>query len=566
MYRFKRLIQVLIVFALTLFTVFPMQVNAEAEEQGLHYVALGDSLAAGLSYESYGKNRIYIKSYPEFIAEGIKRETELEVTLTNRGIPGFTTVDLLDQLTESEVQQNLAAADLITIDIGANDLLGAVGDISEIDPANEEDMRGLYEAASEAITLVGNNLGVILHQVRAINPDAPIYVMGYYNAMPYLAGLQEQVEELMGQLNYAISLAAQSIEAPFVPTYAAFEGNYETYLPNPENIHPSEEGYRVIGELFLEQIIPALVVEDEPDPDVPQVWAFGEGEPSAETEATLYADLLDATVYQLTEEAWLEIGNLFAPAGLEDALWLYAAGAPSNEIGNPGELYADLENEAIYFYGDDGWSLVHQFTEPEPEPVPEEPEVRWLIGHETPEDGVGKEGELYLEIETANVYEYRDGVWVLIGNLGEHTDDAPWLAGDGAPVSELGRIGELYVDNAAGTVYIKQDTGWVPVGELSEEEPEVPADPPTEPAPEEEDPPREEKEDDDRDTTPPAAKGDNGSKGGADAGSKSGGKELPSTATNMYLYMTLGILLLLAGTAGLAMRKVKGAERAFVNR
>ncbi|WP_172369493.1 SGNH/GDSL hydrolase family protein [Sporosarcina jiandibaonis] len=103
---------------------------------------------------------------------------------------------------------------------------------------------------------IGTNIAQIIGEIKAVNPNTEIYVMGYYNAMPYLS---QEVQQgltlgLLDKLNNALKLYAEGSGATFIPTFHLFEGQYETYLPNPKNIHPSEAGYRALASGFMGEI------------------------------------------------------------------------------------------------------------------------------------------------------------------------------------------------------------------------------------------------------------------------------------------------------------------------
>ena len=53
-----------------------------------------------------------------------------------------------------------------------------------------------------------------------------MYVMGYYNAMPYLpSGAQEKVTiPILKGINKAIEIPAEDLYATYVPTFQSFEG------------------------------------------------------------------------------------------------------------------------------------------------------------------------------------------------------------------------------------------------------------------------------------------------------------------------------------------------------
>lgn len=238
--------------------------HAFAEKPLLRYVALGDSLAAGfLNSKELGDG------YPVYIAQGIEEETAYQVNLTNFGVGGYTTVHLLEQIDKEHVQQALKEADIITIDIGANDILWKIG--TDFDLSNPEEMQRIVNEVSETLLVIKANIGEILTKIQQLNADAPIFFMGYYNALPYLEG-QDIIEMMMTIFNNMLKETSESYGAIFVPTYDAFVGKYDIYLPDPSDIHPNEEGYRVIASLFLEKIYPLL----PPVISVPEIILHGE--------------------------------------------------------------------------------------------------------------------------------------------------------------------------------------------------------------------------------------------------------------------------------------------------
>src|SRR5690625_530196 len=273
----NRSLKYLLLSLLVFFLVSPLYVMAEeGESVELNYVALGDSLAAGFLNKTDPPLYAIGNGYPFFIKQGIEAETRYGINLTNRVIGGYTTKDVRIQVEyDLVVQEQVRSADFITLDVGANDLLGAV-DIGAIDTSDPEAMEADIQDAMAALDQVEGNMDAILDKITELNPDAPIYVMGYYNALPYLEDLQEIVITIIGMLNDRIHNVTGHYDASYVPTFVAYEGNYELYLPNPNNIHPTEEGYEVIANLFLEQIIPNLEPVEDPDIEPPLLTLIGD--------------------------------------------------------------------------------------------------------------------------------------------------------------------------------------------------------------------------------------------------------------------------------------------------
>lgn len=114
----------------------------------------------------------------------------------------------------------------------------------------------------------GDNLETIIEQANEINPDVDIYVLGYYNTLPYLSeGFQKKIIALLQTLNQTIETTAIANGATYVPSYDAFDGRYNELLPNRHDIHPSEAGYQVIAKQFisiLQNKYPPILEEEQP--------------------------------------------------------------------------------------------------------------------------------------------------------------------------------------------------------------------------------------------------------------------------------------------------------------
>ena len=241
-------------------------VAASAEEgQGDHiapswvvqtdYVALGDSLA-------HGMNEVGVigLGYTDFIAQALQQDGLL--TSFNKGfaMSGYTTKNVLADLQndvaktvtgfgytdeQAKLRASIKEAEIITLTAGANDLLP----ILKESQATGIDTVAIIKATKEAVS----NIATILSEIKKINPQAEVYVMGYYNSFPYYSeNLQKQFNLLLATLNATIKTTTEKAGAIFVPTYDVVAKDVANYLPNPENIHLSEAGYlAVANEAFL---------------------------------------------------------------------------------------------------------------------------------------------------------------------------------------------------------------------------------------------------------------------------------------------------------------------------
>jgi lysophospholipase L1-like esterase len=266
--KFSRLIVYVITLTLILSNLIP--VSTQAAVKTVHYVALGDSLAAGRT--PYGT---YDKGFSGIIAETLNKQSVLASYSNAFAVSGYTTQQVLADLTGSKVDKNgnklqdvIKAANLITVTAGANDLI----DEATIDVANKT-VTLEPQKALEVAKKVGTNITGILLAIKKINPTAQVYVSGYYNAFPYLSADQQvYIKQVVTLLNGFIEQSAITNGAIFVPLEGIFDQNAAIYLPNQLDIHPSIEGYELIAERFLESFIPAPKFKDVPE----SYWAYKE--------------------------------------------------------------------------------------------------------------------------------------------------------------------------------------------------------------------------------------------------------------------------------------------------
>ena len=219
-----------------LLTALPISAFAKSPaKKVIDYVALGDSLAAGMT--PIGGIDL---GYPDYLANRFE-QSQYTVDFKNFGFPGYTSTNLAqDVLTRADVQTKIQEAEFITIDIGANDLLPAVADSTKV---------------PVALGAVAANLQTILAKIDQLNPTVKVYVMGYYNPFPYWPQAQQaSILPLLDTFNGIIEARTIANGDTFVETDTIIAKDYQTYLPNPVNIHLSKEGYQLVAKEFWKNI------------------------------------------------------------------------------------------------------------------------------------------------------------------------------------------------------------------------------------------------------------------------------------------------------------------------
>ncbi|WP_261131747.1 S-layer homology domain-containing protein [Bacillus sp. Marseille-Q3570] len=239
--------------AIFIILLFSPQIPISAEENNaLNYVSLGDSVAFGIDHQN---EPTPIMGYFGLLAAQLKQINLLGDLPNNFAKPGYKTDDVLKDIQDNVplkegsnilIQPSIQNADIITISVGANDVLSYV----EIDKSTGT-VSFKEEEIAEALVGVGQNLGTIIAQIRTMNPEASIYVMGYYNAFPHLPNTeQEKVKAALNQLNAVIHEVAAATHSTYVSTAESFEADPTKFVPNPANIHPNMDGYYAIANDF----------------------------------------------------------------------------------------------------------------------------------------------------------------------------------------------------------------------------------------------------------------------------------------------------------------------------
>ena len=131
----------------------------------MRVVVIGDSLAQGTGDET-GKG-IPGNLEDEFKQRGVTADVK------NYGVPGATTGDIENKLHDDTVRGDLANADAILLSIGANNVFQ--------DP--EARARAIRDRDAYAQEILEQVAGAVA-QIRSINPDAELMLLGGYNPMP----------------------------------------------------------------------------------------------------------------------------------------------------------------------------------------------------------------------------------------------------------------------------------------------------------------------------------------------------------------------------------------------
>lgn len=255
----KKVIQLVLISFLLIY----LPAQAAARE---FYVALGDSLAAGQTpYQQIDQG------YTDLVAAELARSGNLSMFSKNLAFPGFTTKQVLESIQTDEAKELLKQSTLITISAGANDLLRVVSSDPERGTLSYQ-----QKTADLALNQARISLEQLLEELQTLAPNAKVYVVGYYFAYPHAAEFQKQgTAKELERLNQVLKVTADQYGAVYVSVKERMNTNLTGFIPNPADVHPTQEGYRQMANSVLYKYNQRLTIEPYEMP-VPNPLTFEE--------------------------------------------------------------------------------------------------------------------------------------------------------------------------------------------------------------------------------------------------------------------------------------------------
>lgn len=229
-------------------------------KESVHFVAVGDSLTEGVGDETQRGG------YVPLVADALQQKYELaSVEKDNYGVSGERSDQILKRVKkDSDVQNSLKSSDLITITVGGNDLFQAFQKNLNAKKANQ---------FNRSIRKYGEHVSDLLTEIRKLNPQAPIYVVGIYNPyylnFPDIKAMQTVVDNWNDETQ---RLTTETTNCFFVPVNdllykgIATKDSQQTsessssevknnVLYDKDNFHPNNLGYQLMANAIQEKII-----------------------------------------------------------------------------------------------------------------------------------------------------------------------------------------------------------------------------------------------------------------------------------------------------------------------
>lgn len=262
------------------------ETEAVGTEDGLDsayvYVALGDSIAYGYGLIDFDNER-----YSALIEEALSDKVEA-FTDFNYAVNGDTSGNLIE-LIKSGGAPELCHADLITISIGANNVLGtSIAKLSEYHiystSVTDENLKSIRIPQIYDEMMTQNAAGIaqfaldivtIIELIKEAAPDAEIIFQTIYNPyrkldvtfdfIEHTLDLAKETDRLVTSLNDIIKSNASTLGYKVADVYSAFDAldnvvNADTFTGGAADFvtalieadpHPNKNGHRVIADTII---------------------------------------------------------------------------------------------------------------------------------------------------------------------------------------------------------------------------------------------------------------------------------------------------------------------------
>ncbi|MFN8474086.1 MAG: GDSL-type esterase/lipase family protein [Anaerolineae bacterium] len=276
----KKLFILLMLIVLLLTPAIPAsaaQPEAAASATTWKYVALGDSLAVGVGSSSCFLAIFSCNGYVSRYKTAVQSGAGVTVSLSNLGQSGWTSTNLLNALkTNSSFINGVKAAQVVTIDIGGNDLKNARDSYKKKTCGGTDNQNCLRTAVA---TFKSNYLAILnsVLTLRGISnttiTNTVIRTMDVYNpyvgadsatntwsdtteTAPYKGNDFIVFKAYLDDANKYVADTATAKNIPYARVYATFNGSAGTDDPvakgwiYSDGLHPNDTGYQKIADQF----------------------------------------------------------------------------------------------------------------------------------------------------------------------------------------------------------------------------------------------------------------------------------------------------------------------------
>lgn len=225
----------------------PGVIDGTSADGDIYYVALGDSLAANVGVDRPRNG------YVSRLHNWLQQRDGQQYGLRNFGISGETSGTMIrgGQLDAAIAFMQTHDVAYVTIDIGANDLLGHLGSNDCSVDLTDSACRQRIDTSSDAYA---NNIDKVFRRLRDAAPGATIVLLRAYNPFSLgfgtAVGFEAQSNQTLDAFNDVAATAAGAYSVLVADGFTPMVGTTAStthMLDTPPDIHPKAIGYDVLA-------------------------------------------------------------------------------------------------------------------------------------------------------------------------------------------------------------------------------------------------------------------------------------------------------------------------------
>jgi len=204
----------------------------------LTHVAIGDSVVVG--WGSSDNETSYIDQLDLLL----EKEIGKDVITINRGVNAITSEELLEKLERKKVIRDIRKADIISINIGGNDILESAMVEGEDETIQQFDkIKRKYE----------KNLEQILLKVKEENPDALLVINELYNGLELGTKETFVTNIMLIRWNGVLYEKTKTIYPKLILPLSKELGPDED-IWYEDRVHPNDRGYEKMAKIWIREM------------------------------------------------------------------------------------------------------------------------------------------------------------------------------------------------------------------------------------------------------------------------------------------------------------------------
>ena len=203
----------------------------------LHHLALGDSVIRGVGAD---QSENMVTQFSNLLSEQAHKKIEFD----NRGINGITSGELNQLVQAGQFDQSIKQADIITINVGGNDIIHAAKGLN---------LQSVFQTYDQLQADFTKNLSAITSRVKKLNPHATVVLLELYNPLSPDNQMYSLADKLLPKWNVHIYEVASTLPSSIViETTKVINGKHLQNL-SADGVHPNLAGYTAISEQMIYQ-------------------------------------------------------------------------------------------------------------------------------------------------------------------------------------------------------------------------------------------------------------------------------------------------------------------------